>query len=120
MEGATSQVPYTSTALIEPKGQTLSEIEVKEEILGNIRKLVDAYKPGLPGDNSSFRLFDPKGRFKQSSAARGALSALSEQEIRDLAVKSLAVYRHLAEQRDGAKARSVAAPEDQTVVIDSA
>ena len=98
----------------------MSEIEVKEEILGNIRKLVDAYTPGLSGDNSSFRLFDPKGRFKQSNAAQGAVSALSEQEIRDSAVKSLAVYRHLAEQGDGAKARSVAAPEGLGVAIDSA
>ena len=64
----------------------LSDFEAKEEIHSNIRKLVDAYKPDVPGDSSSIKLFNPKDRLNQSNSGQGALSVLSEQRIRESAV----------------------------------
>ena len=87
---------YTSTPLIQPKHQPLSEIQIKSEQVGEIKGVLDRYQAECSGKVGLFKLFDPKPRLKLLNLDEKHDSALPDAAIRESAVKSLGVYRLLA------------------------
>ena len=75
----------------------MSEIQIKSERIGEIKAALDRYQAECSGKVGQFKLFDPKPRLKLLNLDEKHDLALPDAAVRDSAVKSLGVYRMLAE-----------------------